>query len=227
MNKEEQKPAEVTEVKTEVTEEQSEETKKLNEKIEQLEKDKVSLVGESKDLRTSRQEKDVEIQILKDQLEEKSEKDNPENKDMDSAIEKALIRREADKAKTNKVTALDQFISSNKEYSEENDPTGLKKEALEKEFNSFNLSDLTEVSQFDAILKKANTLLGRGDTTTSPDEEEENSPTPGSTEQPKAEIKEGDVTEEEQKLIERSGMTVERFLKLKESDPTFIESLLG
>ncbi|NHZ84541.1 MAG: hypothetical protein GWP19_01500 [Planctomycetia bacterium] len=202
------------------------------------EKSKEKLVEENADLSNKLNNFTEEIkEIRKDRTDLKEElnalKEKPvetpkEDDDVESIVNKIITKKEASRAEDNKKKALDEFITNNKQFSDENDPTGLKREALEKKISMFNTSGLTEEKEFISVIKDAVSLLGI-DTKSKTHKEEDYNPyssTPASNPIPTI-TDDKELTEKEVKLIVDNKWTKERYLKLKENHPDYVESLLG
>lgn len=202
----------IPEVNTDVTVEEAARLKQVND----------ALVEELKQERKKKQEL----------AEELARKNNPpapapEPSQIEKEVEAVLAKKEASKAQANKSAAFEKFISLNKEFHPENDPTGLKRQALETKFNRFNLQGVIEERDFFDAIKDAHRLLGGTDTPPVISKEIPNpystTPTPTPTPTP---APDGDLTPKEKKLMEKSGWTKEKLLKLKADKPDYLESLL-
>lgn len=214
----------MTEVKNENPETETPEV--LKAKIAKLEADNASMTGELTGNRPKLREADEKIVLLQEQLKAASEKNNsnPEEDKIREAVAKVLSEKEVIKSKDNKKAAFDKFVSANKDYHPENDPTGLKRAALEKEYDTFNSSGVTETEDFMTLIEKANTYL-RG-TDTARQNNNQYSSTPSSATPPKETLS-SKLSEPEAKLIQRNGWTEEKFLGLKAKMPAFIEDLVA
>lgn len=202
-----------------------------SQKIEELEKINSGLVEEIKGDRKKRQGLEEDIETLKTTVTQsvKAATSNPEESKIQSVVEEVLKTNDASRAKQNKTVAFGKFIADNKEFHPDNDPTGIKKEALERKLKSFNTEGITEVEDFVKVIGDAKTLLGQdtGSKTTS-DEEVKNpySSTSKSTPSP-TEAQDKDLSPKEQKLIKQAGFTKEAYLALKAKQPSFINGLLA
>ena len=124
---------------------------------------KISNVVE--ELKKEREQKNVYKDML-DSINNKKETP-PENQEVDKVkniIREVLNEENVAKAKTNKQVAFEKFIAEHKDFHPDNDPTGLKREALQKKFNAFNPDGLTTVEDFYSVTKDAYILLRGNDT---------------------------------------------------------------
>lgn len=200
----------------------------LKAEIAKLESDKQGLVGETQDLRKSRQEKDEEIATLKAALVAAAEKNqaNPEEQKIAEVVARVLSKEKEQSAVTNREAAFTKFVAENKEYHPDNDPGGLKLSALKKEFEGFNTTGLVATEDFVAVIGKANALL-RG-TDTSRQTPTDTNPYSSTTSTPAAPVvkTESKLSPEEQKLVADNGWTEDQFLKLKAKMPDMIDDLI-
>lgn len=205
---------------------QTEDAEVLRAKIAQLEQDKLALTGELTDNRPKLRDANEQIELLKTQLTAAVQKNdaNPEDKKIEDVIRRVLGNKEQVDADKNRKAAFDQFISEHKEYSPDNDPGGVKKSALEREFGNFNLTGLVETTDFKARIEKADRLL-RGSTIRETENgNEPNSSGPSSTTaiEPENSTK---LSPREKEVIERNGWTEAQYLSLKTKMPGYVESL--
>lgn len=185
------------------------------------------LVEEIKELKTSNS-------MLKDMI-KNNEKSTPpedpnkvltEEEKIEALLDRKLADRLASDAQANKKAAFEKFITDNKEFHPDNDPTGLKRDALQKKFNQFNTDGLTKVEEFIAVIGDAKTLLLGNDSQQSASKNNNSysqSPTPrGNPPAKKDEV----LTPRELKLAEQTGRTKEQILKLKTKHPELVQNLL-
>lgn len=220
----EEKKPEVAPVEGEQTEVKTEE---LEKEIAALKVTNSGLVEEIKTDRTKRQDLVEEIKGLKE--EPKTPVVETPETDVATQVNKVLAERDASRAKANKKAALEEFVAGNKEFHPENDPTGLKREALEKELGGFNLDGVVEVKDFVSVIGKAKALLSGIDTAaqTPPEKEIKNpySSTPQTPITPEP-VEDKNISPTEKKVMEQAGMTSEKFLELKEKMPAYINKLV-
>lgn len=200
----------------------------LQSEIATLQSEKAGLVGETQDLRKSRQEKDTEIEGLKELVKQATDKNNadPEEGKIIAVVQKVLGNVAQQSAEKNRKAAFDKFVTENKEYHQDNDPTGLKRAALEREFGSFNTAGLVETEDFVKVIGKANALL-RGSDTRDSDESTQIISSSSSTPAAPAAGLDKDLSPQEAELIKRNGWTKEKFLGLKAKMPGFVRELVA
>lgn len=214
----------------EVTPKDDENIKTLQDQIQKLESEKTNLVDEIKNDRTKRQELQDKIADLQKQIDNNNppapeiSTENPI--DISKAVADELARIKSKEAEDNSKKAFEQFIIENNIYSEDNDPAGLKAEALRKQLGRFNTTGIHSVEDFKSVIKDADKLLRQGDdnpvkTVDNPDDA--SLPTTGDGATP---LKTTKLSDAEKRLLERSNMTEERFLELKQKQPGMIKDLL-
>ena len=186
----------------------------------ELESTVANLVEEMKELR-KKKELEVPTKI-------ETPKEDDEVTKIANVVEQVLNRKNESVAKTNKQVAMESFISANKEFHPENDPTGLKRQALEEKINRFNTSGLFEAKDFYAVIEEASILLGKNDKSQKTFKEEQNpySSQSFATTQPKS-IPSNELTQKEQRLVDLGKTTKEKLLKIKASQPGFYDSLMA
>jgi len=219
---EEKIPEEVTPTETPTEEPQAD---KLVEENATLKEQLNNVVEEIKSMRVSNRElKEENVELSK------PKEVTPETKDPDtekvSAVVKAVLEEEkASRAKSNQVTALEKFIAEHKEFTVDNDPTGLKRDALVRKLKIFNTQGLESTEDFYSVIEDANRLLGNVDTKPKTDDVIDTStPTPDQT--PNTVVSKV-LTPQEKKLIDRIGWTEDKFLKTKAKRPDYVADLVA
>jgi len=186
---------------------------------------KDGLVDEIKDLR-------LKLGVTQGLLDAKEEppiiepkKELTEDDKITLAVEKALKVKDASNAQANKTAAFEKFVTDNKEFSPENDPTGLKRDALQKKVNQFNTDELTSISEFITVIRDAKTLLMGNDKPLETPKEENpypnSNPSNVNPDGKKPEV----LSPKELKLAQQTGRTKEQILKIKLKDQDFLDSL--
>lgn len=145
---------------------------------------------------------------------------------LEALLDDKLKKRDALNAKANKKAAFEKFVAENKEFSSDNDLTGLKRDALEKKFNSFNTESLTKIEEFLPVIGDAKTLLLGNDSQVDTTRDRNPLPNPLKNFKNPAGKKDEVLSPKELKLAETTGRTKEQILKLKAKNPEFLESLL-
>lgn len=197
-----------------------------DDKEKEAAKEKENLVAEIKELR-------LKLGITEGLLKEKSDK-KPEvdpnrqlsdDEKLELLLEKKLKEKDALNAEANKKAAFEKFVTENSEFNPANDPTGLKRDALQKKFSQFNSEGLTTVEEFTSVIKDAKRLL-IGSDNLSETSGEINLPNPPKSQGNTGGKKVEELTPKELKLAQTTGKTKEQILKLKNSNPDYLEGLL-
>jgi len=180
-----------------------------------------------------KQERDSLVNEIKTLRQEKADLINSGKPtvDVDKKIADALLAREQQEADRNWQKAQDSFVAKHKEFHPDNDAGGLKKAALDRELKFLNRAGLTAVEDLESVLEKARILVTT--TVSSPVQPvrvdpsiPRSAPEPHATEGSKLTAKELRVLDQLNSLG-ASVWTEERFLKLKEKDPGFVERTLA
>lgn len=187
-----------------------------------------NLIAEIKELRKQKQEAEEAARLAAEQK-ANATPETPESEEdkIAKAVRAVLNQEKAEKAKANKQAAFERFVTSNKDFHPDNDPTGMRRQALENKLARFNMSDLNEVEDFEAVIKEAHLLLGRSDNASGSTGEIQNpyaSTTKSSVapeENPNAELPDA-----AKKLIARGSLTKERYLKLQQDNPDYLRQIL-
>jgi len=189
--------------------------------IEELKKTQNDLIEQ---LKTEREAKN----IYKEQLEKKDEPKVPEEDSKIVEVVRSVLNEDkVAKAKANKTAAFEKFVTENKDFHPDNDPTGLKREALKNAFNRFNTEGMFSVEEFVSVVRDAYRLLGGNDTNPETLMGEKN-PYSSTIISPKAPttIVDEDLTSVEKKFLEKNpSWTKERLLKVKSRNPEVLEDL--
>lgn len=196
-----------------------------DEDLKKAEEDKNATVGELKDLRTKKQEVEEELEKAK---QAKTEENPSGETDTTAVVEKYLSEKAEKEAKENRGKAIEEFRASQHEFSEAADPGGIKFAAFEKELEKFNLQGLSSVEDFKSRFKEVHEFMNRGQ---QPENNDNPAPYRGSSRESAAtepeNNKEHELDAREQKLLQQTGWTKERYLALKEKQPQFVESQLA
>lgn len=146
---------------------------------------------------------------------------------LEALLDKKIKERDALNAQANKTAAFEKFVTEHSEFNPENDPTGLKRDALQKKFNQFNTDGLSKVEEFISVIGDAKTLLLGNDSPADTTRETNLYSNPGKQNNPPPAKRNDELTPKELKLITQSGTTKERIMKLKATNPEFLEGLLA
>lgn len=194
---------------------------KKDEALQQAEQDKTATVGELKDLRAKKQELEQKIELTQPKTEEQ-----PDGAQSTEAQFEAFIqKKQKEESQKNREKAIEDFRASHHEFSESADPGGIKFSAFEREMSKFNLDNLSSVDDFNSRLTEVYDFMNRGK---GGDEDGSNyhrgtNRTPSAPSQPDNDA----IDTAEKKLIDNMGWTPERYLKLKEKMPDYIEQQLS
>lgn len=195
-------------------------------RVKKLEEDNSSIVGELKEIRLKLGVAEGLLKSKEKEPEIEPKKDLTEDDKITLVVKKVLDEKDASDAQANKKAAFEKFVTDNKEFNPDNDPTGLKRDALQKKFDSFNTNEFVRIEEFLSVIEDSKTLLLGNDKLIDTSKDSEN-PYPNSN--PKNKIKgkeEEELSPKELKLAETTGKTKEQILKLKIKDPDYLESLL-
>lgn len=199
----------------------------LQAEIAKLQADKTALVGETTELRKSRQEKDEEIKVLQDAVKAATEKNaaNPEEQKIADVVQKILGNESQKSAERNREAAFTKFVTDNNEYHPDNDTGGLKLAALKREYAGFNTSGLVETDDFVNVIGKAHALLRGPDTPRQTTETPYSSTT--STPVAPAAPQNDKLSDQEKKVMEQNGWTETQFTTLKAKYPDMVAELIA
>lgn len=165
---------------------------------------------------------------LAEELKKKSESNlPPEETKVVEAIKRVLTEEKMANVKSMKEKTFERFIIENKEFHPDNDPTGLKREALRNKLARFNTDSVSDAEEYFDMIKEAQLLLGGNDTRSNTSTvNNPYSSTPQSRMTPQK-IVEDKLSSKERKLVERGSATEEQILKLKAKNPSYLASLLA
>ena len=201
----------------EIVEDKGQEAAKVN----------AQLVEEIKQLRL---EKSIAEGLLKEKSEKKPEVDPnkvlTDDEKLEALLDKKLKEKAALDAQANKKAAFERFVAENKEFSPDNDPTGLKRDALQKKLNQFNTGELSTVGEFLSVIGEAKILLLGNDNQADTTREINLYSNPPKTPNIPPNKKNEELTSKELKLIQQSGVTKEKIMKLKANNPEYLAGLL-
>jgi len=192
---------------------------------EQIQENINKLEEENKRLATERGNTVEELKVERKLRQEAEDKLKPKD-DVSVKIQEALEEERKRGAGLNRLTALKKFQEKNKEFHPENDASGLKVAALEREFGSFNTSELSSEEEFESYYEKASILLSKKGTMKESETIKPDLDTSKNTQQPKERV-DSKLDAKEQQLLKELGWTEERYLKVKASQPRFVSELLA
>lgn len=168
-----------------------------------------------KELKAEIKKRDEEIARLAEANKPKDETPKVEQKIGESAEEvfnRLMAEREASRVAELKSGALAEFIASKKELSASNDPGGLKVATFKEKLSRFSTEGMTTKEQFLSVFTDAYRLSGLADTGSENSEDEDSSPAPIATNEPKT-VKVDTLTKEQKEQAARVGMKEEEYAK--------------
>ena len=164
---------------------------------------------------------------LAEELKKKTETVVPtEETKVAEIVKKVLTEERMSNAKTNKQVAFEKFVLEHKEFHPDNDPTGLKRQALETKLADFNTSGITDMGIFYERIGEAHLLLTGNDNQSNTSRV--NNPYSSTSQNrmtPKP-IVQDKLSPKERKLVERGSATEEQILKMRLNKPSYLNSLL-
>lgn len=194
-----------------------------------LAQDKANLVNEIKELRQKNTLTSEEKATLENKLKELESMATSEDKeDIQTVAQKVVTQLMTEKEKKEREatfnTSLEEFKASNPEFSEVNDPAGLKLSAFMKRLSRYNLDMFKTKSDLVNLFEEVGNSLNP-----KPKEEDESEPDlpPSTIGKPKV-VEKVILTDKESKLVNGSYYKgdKEKFLKDKAKKPDFIAQLL-
>lgn len=187
--------------------------------LAQAEQDKTATVGELKDLRIKKQELEAQLQSAQTKAED------IQPTDTEAAVNAVLQRQRQEEAKQNRAKAIEAFRQSTPEFSPASDEAGIKFSAFEREAAKFNFDGLHSVEEFKDRLKEVHEFMNRGQST----RDDRMNVHRGTTENIDSDppTQEGVLDAREKRLLEMTGWTKERYLRLKEKQPDYVASQLA
>lgn len=191
----------------------------LKAKYEQAEKDKAGLVEE---LKVERQKKREAAEIAKTAIEGKA--DDPVVNTR-SVVEDILKEERSKQIEMTRNQFEEKFKSSRPEFQAANDPAGIKWDAFKKTLGKLNVSSLSSIEEIEEAYDDAMLLLNKSKQEPKDQKINPYAFTPASKSGAKVEDSSG-LDSKEKRLLETTGMSQEKYLKLKASQPAYVESLL-
>ena len=164
---------------------------------------------------------------LAEELKKKSETVVPtEETKVAEIVKKVLTEEKMSSAQSAKKQAFEKFITEHKEFHPDNDPTGLKRQALETKLSRFNTESITDLAEYYEVIEEAQLLLTGNDNQSNTSRV--NNPYSSTTQNrmtPKP-IVTDKLSPKERKLVERGSATEEQILKMRVNKPSYLNSLL-
>lgn len=194
----------------------------LEAKLKVAEDNVNSTVEELKELRTKKQAAEEIAQAALD-------KAGSQGGDVEAKA-RQIVKSILDEEKSTKIEMTRsefeaKFKSSNPEFLPENDPAGIKFQAFKQVLSRFNTQNLNDEQSLATVYGDAYTLMtGTKQKPKSESSPYAFSPVSGGGIQVTTD---GDLSSKEAKLLESSGWTKEKYLKLKTNQPQFVNQLLN
>lgn len=180
-----------------------------------------NLVEELKGERTKKQEaEEAAKKLLEDNPTEK--KDN--NIDISAALQVELDRRAQIETGNAKVTAEQEFRNSISEFSTDNDPGDIKYNQFKKEMAKFNFDGLKTKEEIQSRMQEVYDFANRKTITPESKINQFASTTQGGSQAPVVDTT--GLSKTESDLINEKGWSKDKYLKLKEKQPAFIQQIL-
>jgi hypothetical protein len=156
-------------------------------------------------------------------LAESLKKSEEPQTDVEKLIEAKLKEREDVEARFAADQAWNEFVADNKEFAPESDTTGLRAEALKREFNRFNLTGAKKKEEFLSALRDAKRLLKNEDKR---DNENPYASAPRSGTTPIV-TDEASLSSAERATMKRLGWTLQKFNEQKLKHPELFSSVFN
>jgi phage I-like protein len=164
-------------------------------------------------------------QVRKEKQEAEKNLQNNGGETPEDVFKRLLEKEKQESVKTDLETAKDEFKKDFKEFSEANDPGGLKYAQFEKELRKFNLDGLKSKDGFKNRFREVYEFMKRSEKKA----DEGQVPYNGSSSHQAGDPEEVDTTNlsaAEIRLINERGMTKEEYIKAKAKKPAFFATLL-
>lgn len=183
--------------------------------------DKNSTVEELKDLRTKKQELEAELTLTRS----KSTSDNSQG-NVEEQVKKVLEAKEAETLAEKRASIEQKFKESRTEFHPDNDPGGLKYTAFQQKLARINLNGLKTEEEIWEAFNDAYIIMNKGKTDVQVDFNPYAATSKNTSGEPKGNVN-NKLGTNEQKLIAQLGWTEERYLKVKKSQPHYVETMLS
>lgn len=197
----------------------------LAKKIAELESDKAKLVSEIQAERAKKQAAEEAKRLAEEEL-KKKEVPAPtvDDSDPEKIVVRVLEKKEQEAAKTALEEAKADLKRMYNEFSQDTDAGGILFSKFENELSKFNLSGLRTKEQFLNRFKEVYEFMNR--TKKSVDTKPNFHPGTPQFGSDAPAIDGATLSDAEMKVIQEQGITKERYLKIKEKHPNFVQSLL-
>lgn len=183
--------------------------------------DKTSTVEELTRLRTEKQEIQAKLTLAESKLTPESTSQG----NVEEQVKKVLESKEAEKLAQKRTEIEDNFKKSHTEFHPDNDPGGIKYAAFQQKLARINLGALKSEEEIWEAYEDTLSILNKGKTDTQTDFNPYAATTRNTSGDPKGNIN-NKLASNEVKLITQLGWTEERYLKVKKSQPHYVETML-
>ncbi len=184
--------------------------------------DKESTVSELTKLRTAKQEVEAELTLAKSKL----TPDNSSQGTVEEQVKKVLDGKEQEKLAELRVSTEQKFKASHTEFHPDNDAGGLKYAAFQEKLKRINLDGLKTEEEIMSAFDDALVIMNKGKSENNSQFNPYAATNKNSSGDPKGDIN-NKLANTESKLIAQLGWTEERYLKVKKSQPHYVESMLS
>jgi len=199
--------------------------KALLEKVSTLEKNFSGIVEELKTERKTKQEAQAELEALKLVKKAEGEKTAVTGEDVEAKIRAVLNENAKVKADSERVTAELKFKETHTEFSEANDPGGIKFATIKEKLNRLSDQGLATENDFIGLYDDAYLLVKKERNVDTQQYNPYASSSSNSGASPK-QVDTSGLSAKEEKLMKMEGWDKEKFLKMKLKRPAFMDSLL-
>jgi len=190
-----------------------------------------NLVEELKKERAAKQEAQGERDATAARLKALEDTDKDKNtdhnlNDVSSKVEEVLQKKEIERLEKLRVKVEKDFKNKNKDFSEDNDPGGLKYAAFKRKLDRINLSALTSEEDINEAFEDTLVVFNKAK---KPAEDSYNNPYAATVADGSGDVKDKgpeNLSVPETKLIKSLGWTEERFAKIKKAQPHYVNGLL-
>ncbi len=184
---------------------------------DKFKKDVDNVVSELTDIRKKKQEVETELGKIKTSL--------PPADEVEQKIARALAEKQSKDAERERAEAMEEFLSRRKEFSKDQDPSGLLKSELERKLSMFNLSAVMSKRDMLAVLEDAAGLVVKTPARSANDAPYASVPAGGGAQPPVG--TDSAISDKERAMMQRLGWDNKKFLSMKASHPDFVEQMIN
>lgn len=191
-----------------------------DEKLAKSEADKTTTVQELQDLRSKKQEVEAELTLLKSKIDKSEPQGNVEEQ-----VNKILADRDAKKIKDVRATIDENFKKAHSEFHPDNDTGGIKYAAFQDKLKRINLDSLKSEEEIWDAYEDTLFVMNKGKNSSETTFNPYAATKINTSGEPRGQDN-NKLSSTEIKLIEQLGWTEERYLKVKKSQPHYVETML-